>query len=144
MPGLLLCAQVIGCQLSVGASVRRDRPCQGLLETLAQTFTQTLARTRTLIPTLTLVLILILTFTLTLTRPGDWFNRLDWSMTTNNFPVGLPVAPKNREQWPEKRPFLARQVLMFHLKQSSAHGGHRGNDTSNTDLLSANACLLLA
>ena len=32
-------------------------------------------------------------------------------MATNNFPVGLPVAPKNRDQWPEKRRFLARQVL---------------------------------
>ena len=42
--------------------------------------------------------------------PGDWFNRLDWSMATNNFPVGLPVASKNADQWPEKRPFLARRV----------------------------------
>ncbi len=31
-------------------------------------------------------------------------------MATNNFPVGLPVAPKNADQWPEKRPFLTRQV----------------------------------
>ncbi len=31
-------------------------------------------------------------------------------MATNNFPVGLPVAPKNADQWPEKRPYLARLV----------------------------------
>jgi pullulanase-type alpha-1,6-glucosidase len=42
---------------------------------------------------------------------GDWFNRLDFSGAANNFGVGLPVASKNREQWHEKRPFLARKEL---------------------------------
>jgi hypothetical protein len=49
-------------------------------------------------------------------------------MVTNNFPVGLPVAPKNREQWPEKRPFLARQVQLaseeeHHEKHAHAAAG---------------------
>lgn len=42
---------------------------------------------------------------------GDHFNRLDWSASTNSFGVGLPMAAKNRDNWPEKRPFLARQDL---------------------------------
>ena len=43
-------------------------------------------------------------------------------MATNNFPVGLPVAPKNEEKWPEKQPFLARQVrgaVLTSLKASA-------------------------
>ena len=41
---------------------------------------------------------------------GDWFNRLDWTGQHNNFGVGLPPTAKNRDDWPEKRPFLGRQV----------------------------------
>lgn len=39
--------------------------------------------------------------------PGDWFNRLDWGLQDNNWGVGLPVATKNRENWPIKQPLLA-------------------------------------
>uniref|UniRef100_A0A486XTU3 Putative pullulanase n=1 Tax=Rheinheimera sp. BAL341 TaxID=1708203 RepID=A0A486XTU3_9GAMM len=30
---------------------------------------------------------------------GDWFNFVDFSMQTNNFAVGLPLADKNRVNW---------------------------------------------
>ena len=43
---------------------------------------------------------------------GDWFNRLDWGGAHNNFGVGLPVASKNEDHWPEKRPFLAREACL--------------------------------
>ncbi|MFP5355222.1 MAG: pullulanase-type alpha-1,6-glucosidase [Gemmatimonadota bacterium] len=38
---------------------------------------------------------------------GDWFNRLDWSLTTNGFGAGLPPAHRNRDDWPVMRPVLA-------------------------------------
>mmetsp|Transcript_1676 Transcript_1676/g.4831 ORF Transcript_1676/g.4831 Transcript_1676/m.4831 type:complete len:1182 (+) Transcript_1676:338-3883(+) len=43
---------------------------------------------------------------------GDWFNRLDWSMTSNNFGVGLPPGPKNHSQWDIHRPLLADPSLV--------------------------------
>jgi pullulanase-type alpha-1,6-glucosidase len=42
---------------------------------------------------------------------GDWFNRIDWSMTTNHWGMGLPGAEKNRDRWPLMRPLLARTDL---------------------------------
>ena len=42
---------------------------------------------------------------------GDWFNRLDWTGTDNNFGVGLPPASKNAHAWPLKRPLLAAAAL---------------------------------
>ncbi|BDA50310.1 Pullulanase [Coccomyxa sp. Obi] len=42
---------------------------------------------------------------------GDWFNRLDFSYTTNNFGVGLPPAAKNEAAWPIKQPLLADHSL---------------------------------
>lgn len=30
---------------------------------------------------------------------GDWFNFVDFTMQTNNFAVGLPLAEKNRDNW---------------------------------------------
>ena len=38
---------------------------------------------------------------------GDWFNRLDWSLQSNNFGVGLPPATKNKASWGLHRPLLA-------------------------------------
>ncbi|WP_017446651.1 alpha-1,6-glucosidase domain-containing protein [Gayadomonas joobiniege] len=32
---------------------------------------------------------------------GDWFNRIDLSGQTHNWNIGLPVAEKNEEKWPE-------------------------------------------
>jgi len=38
---------------------------------------------------------------------GDWFNRVDWTATTNYFSVmGLPVASVNQSNWPTMTPIL--------------------------------------
>ena len=37
---------------------------------------------------------------------GDWFNRLDWTYTDNNWGVGAPVAEKNQENWSIIKPLL--------------------------------------
>ncbi|XP_057979256.1 pullulanase 1, chloroplastic isoform X3 [Malania oleifera] len=38
---------------------------------------------------------------------GDWFNRLDFSYTSNNWAVGLPPKEKNEKNWPLIKPRLA-------------------------------------
>jgi pullulanase len=38
---------------------------------------------------------------------GDWFNKLDFTYTENNFGVGLPPAWANESNWPVMQPFLA-------------------------------------
>ncbi|KAF6167690.1 hypothetical protein GIB67_017185 [Kingdonia uniflora] len=38
---------------------------------------------------------------------GDWFNRLDFSYTSNNWGVGLPPKGKNEDNWPLIKPRLA-------------------------------------
>jgi pullulanase-type alpha-1,6-glucosidase len=30
---------------------------------------------------------------------GDWFNRVDWTLATNHWGMGLPMADKNRDRW---------------------------------------------
>ncbi len=42
---------------------------------------------------------------------GDWFNKLDWTLQSNNFGVGLPVATKNKDNWGSKQPLLANPDL---------------------------------
>lgn len=42
---------------------------------------------------------------------GDWFNRIDWTYQTNNWGVGLPLADKNRDNWPWIKPLLANPAL---------------------------------
>lgn len=37
---------------------------------------------------------------------GDWFNRLDYSLQSNNFPAGLPLQDKNGERWNVSIPVL--------------------------------------
>lgn len=37
---------------------------------------------------------------------GDWFNRVDFSYTTNHFGIGLPPAWDNRPRWPIMSPLL--------------------------------------
>lgn len=39
---------------------------------------------------------------------GDAFNRVDWTLTTNHFGLGLPPAWDNEDSWLVMRPFLAR------------------------------------
>src|SRR5688572_29032807 len=38
---------------------------------------------------------------------GDWFNRIDWTMRSNNWGVGLPPANGNQEDWGIIGPALA-------------------------------------
>jgi pullulanase/glycogen debranching enzyme len=38
---------------------------------------------------------------------GDWFNRIDWTMQSNNWGVGLPRAAENQVDWPVIGPALA-------------------------------------
>lgn len=42
---------------------------------------------------------------------GDWFNRLDYTMTDNGFGRGLPPAPDNKQKWPIMQPLLADPAL---------------------------------
>ncbi|HEY0480490.1 MAG TPA: alpha-1,6-glucosidase domain-containing protein [Kofleriaceae bacterium] len=42
---------------------------------------------------------------------GDWFNRLDWSFTSNNFGVGAPMQADNGDNWPIIKPLLANPSL---------------------------------
>ncbi len=42
---------------------------------------------------------------------GDWFNRLDFTYTWNNWGAGLPVASKNQNNWPLMAPLLANPAL---------------------------------
>jgi pullulanase/glycogen debranching enzyme len=38
---------------------------------------------------------------------GDWFNRLDFTLRTSNWGIGLPPERDNRERWDLLRPLLA-------------------------------------
>jgi pullulanase len=42
---------------------------------------------------------------------GDWFNRLDYSYTSNGFGVGLPLAAVNQGTWPLMAPILANPLI---------------------------------
>ena len=42
---------------------------------------------------------------------GDWFNRVDWSYTDDNFGVGLPPAASNQANWPLQQPLLANPAI---------------------------------
>jgi pullulanase-type alpha-1,6-glucosidase len=42
---------------------------------------------------------------------GDWFNRLDFTYSWNNWGAGLPVASKNQDNWPLMQPLLADPSL---------------------------------
>jgi pullulanase-type alpha-1,6-glucosidase len=42
---------------------------------------------------------------------GDWFNRLDWTYTDDNFGVGLPPAPDNSASWTTMQPLLANPAI---------------------------------
>jgi len=54
---------------------------------------------------------------------GDWFNRVDWSMTTNHWGMGLPLADKNRDRWSWMKPLLARADLVPHHAEISLCSG---------------------
>jgi len=42
---------------------------------------------------------------------GDWFNKIDWSYTSNNWGSGLPAENENRQHWPFMRQLLANPAL---------------------------------
>jgi len=42
---------------------------------------------------------------------GDWFNKLDWSYTDNNFGVGAPQQGDNGGNWPIIKPLLANPAI---------------------------------
>ena len=42
---------------------------------------------------------------------GDYFNAMDWSLETNTFGSGLPIAEKNSEKWPIMAPLLENAAL---------------------------------
>ncbi len=42
---------------------------------------------------------------------GDHFNAMDWTLQTNTFGSGLPIAEKNREKWPIMEPLLENSAL---------------------------------
>ncbi|HEV8690447.1 MAG TPA: alpha-1,6-glucosidase domain-containing protein [Ideonella sp.] len=42
---------------------------------------------------------------------GDWFNKLDWSYTDNNFAAGLPMQRDNGNEWGMIQPRLANPLL---------------------------------
>ena len=42
---------------------------------------------------------------------GDWFNKLDFGYTSNNWGVGLPPARDNQSNWPIMQPLLANPAL---------------------------------
>jgi pullulanase len=45
---------------------------------------------------------------------GDWFNKLDWTFSDNNFGVGLPPARDNGDNWGLARPLLANALIKPH------------------------------
>jgi len=55
---------------------------------------------------------------------GDWFNRLDFTFTWNNWGAGLPVASKNRDSWPIMTPLLANPALRVAPEQIQATAEH--------------------
>jgi pullulanase len=42
---------------------------------------------------------------------GDWFNRVYWDKSSNNFGVGLPPTWDNNSRWPIMGPLLANAGL---------------------------------
>jgi pullulanase len=42
---------------------------------------------------------------------GDWFNKIDWSGTGDNWGIGLPLASQNQGQWPLMTPLLGNASL---------------------------------
>lgn len=43
---------------------------------------------------------------------GDWFNGIDWSLKSNTFGKGLPVAHKNKSSWGLMAPLLENSRLL--------------------------------
>ncbi len=55
---------------------------------------------------------------------GDWFNRIDFTLESNNFGIGLPPADKNQAHWEIMRPLLARTDLVPQREHMLANHNH--------------------
>jgi len=54
---------------------------------------------------------------------GDWFNRLDWTATTNNWGVGLPPE-ENKPNWPIMKHLLGNPALKPRPEQIAKAAAH--------------------
>jgi pullulanase-type alpha-1,6-glucosidase len=55
---------------------------------------------------------------------GDWFNRLDFTYTWNNWGAGLPPASDNQGNWPIMQPLLANPALQVSPEEIVAATEH--------------------
>jgi len=55
---------------------------------------------------------------------GDWFNKLDFTLKTNNWGVGLPPAGDNKNKWPWAKELLADPKLKATPKDISRASDH--------------------
>ena len=55
---------------------------------------------------------------------GDWFNRLDFTMSANNWGVGLPIADKNQGDWDFWAPRLEAEALSVGGEEIQAAASH--------------------
>jgi pullulanase len=55
---------------------------------------------------------------------GDWFNRIDWTLKSNNWGVGLPPAQSNQDDWSIIGPALADPNLKPNAKDIEATYRH--------------------
>jgi pullulanase-type alpha-1,6-glucosidase len=55
---------------------------------------------------------------------GDWFNRLDFTYTWNNWGAGLPMASDNQGNWPIMQPLLANPALQVSPGEIQAAAEH--------------------
>jgi pullulanase-type alpha-1,6-glucosidase len=55
---------------------------------------------------------------------GDWFNRIFWDGSDNNWGAGLPIADKNQERWDVMAPLLANPDLKPTPAQIQAAADH--------------------
>ncbi len=57
-------------------------------------------------------------------RPGDWFNRIDWTAASHGFGSGLPVSTKNGGSWSYMGPLLREAGRLApttaHIKTATA------------------------
>ncbi len=62
---------------------------------------------------------------------GDWFNRIDWTLKSNNWGVGLPPAQGNQDDWSIIGPALADPNLkpsaQGHRRNVPSHAGDAGH-----------------
>ncbi len=62
---------------------------------------------------------------------GDWFNRIDWTLKSNNWGVGLPPAQGNENDWsiigPGARRSQPQAQRQGHRRNLPSHDGDAGH-----------------